>query len=135
MTVNNTRDIKRATKVAKDAVLSTLCDQIAISRQNAKNNKIPYGFVAKQVKDTNHFFPWLTRDAVMNSHRKREKTTRKFQSRDSAQVGIDGNTTQPIGVIVPLAGCDVAYSYPTINPNMDVLKELRISEREYKRFR
>ena len=83
MTVNNTRDITRAAKFAKDAVLSKLCDQIAKARQNAHNNKIPYGFVAKQVKDMRHFCPWLTRDVVMNSHHKREATARKFQSRDS----------------------------------------------------
>ena len=83
MTADCTKDIKRAAKFAKDAVLSTLCDQIAKARQNAKNNKIPYGFVAKQVKDMRHFCPWLTRDAVMNSHHKREATARKFQSRDS----------------------------------------------------
>ena len=119
MTVNNTRDIKRAAKFAKDAVLSKLCDQIAKARQNAHNNKIPYGFVAKQVKDMRHFCPWLTRDAVMNAHRKREATARKFQSRDSAQAGVDGNTTPPVGVIVPIAhkdssGCRalVAYNPP-----------------------
>ena len=55
MTTDRAKDIKKAAKVAKDAVLSTLCDQIAITRKNAKNNKIPYGFVAKQVTDMNHF--------------------------------------------------------------------------------
>ena len=60
MTANSIRDIKRAAKVAKDAVLSTLCNQIAIACKNAKNDKIPYGFVAKQVADMKYFCPWLT---------------------------------------------------------------------------
>ena len=54
-----------------------------------------------------HFFPWLTRDAVMNAHCKRETTARKFQSRDSARVGVDGETTPPNGVIVSYSRCSV----------------------------
>ena len=43
----------------------------------------------------------------MNAHRERAKMARKFEYRDSAQVGVDGETTQPNSVVIPYSGCSV----------------------------
>ena len=60
---------------AKIAILSKLCNNISTTKQ-ANNDKISYGFMARQVKTMGLVWPWITRDAIMNAYRKHEKRTK-----------------------------------------------------------
>ena len=66
------KQVTEVVKEAKNAVLSKLCDQID-KVVTGDNKRIPYGFVAKQVKAMNDVCPWLSRDSIMNYYRKRCK--------------------------------------------------------------
>ena len=63
----------KVAKEAKSAVLRKLCDQIDDIKRDKGNDRIPYGFVAEQVKAMEDVCPWITRNSIMNFYRKQTK--------------------------------------------------------------
>ena len=64
--------VTKSAKEAKAAILSKVCDQIDIAKQE-NNDKIPYGFLARQLIGVQMVCPSITRDSIMNYLRKRAK--------------------------------------------------------------
>ena len=64
------------TKFAQDTrqnILRNLCNQIDEAKKSNDANRIPYGFVARQVAGMKLLCPWLTRDTIMNEYRRHIK--------------------------------------------------------------
>ena len=68
--------IKPMTKFAQDTrqnILRNLCNQIDEANKSNDANRIPYGFVARQVAGMKLLCPWLSRHTIMNEYRRRIK--------------------------------------------------------------
>ena len=87
------KQVIEVVKEAKNAVLSKLCDQID-DVTTGDNKRIPYGFVAKQVKAVNGVCPWVTRDSIMNYYIKRCKQ-KKLLCTTQGDEGNEVSTSSP----------------------------------------
>jgi hypothetical protein len=73
------RDLLSETvKTARKACVAQLCDKAEKARGESENDKVPYGFIEKLVKDMRDEAPWLTRDHINNELRRHN--ARKKQS-------------------------------------------------------
>ena len=94
MSSQNQTDIAKETK---QSILCNLCDTIDQAKHD-NEGRLPFGFVAGLVQSHVAVCPWVSRDALNNEMRRREKSSRLLKRTQPSQI-----TTSVRGLQVAMA--------------------------------